>query len=574
MAEKYDVLARKSAPLSSALGTGMPVIPTRKDGSPDYMAGYMAYKEPQLKKTESLLKEQGEFEGLQREEEVRQKGVLATGKAANLRKLKSDIEESQTAKDLTTLEDQYMHAAFVPTQATMGEMAALFSLFGVTGMLIGAGGKGNAQAAMSAMSGMMKGYREGNEDLYKREKATFDENLKVMGQRKEVLSKRLEQIAKLATMDKEAADQDLDALLAEQGADFYKKYKDKFGLAKLIELDKEVNKTYDKKYDFVVKEDERVREEARRREEKLADEARRKQDKIEAEQRALQDKEALARYAFNLKGGAGGVGGGGAAVGMSPKELFENSAIAIANYAQKPPALRDPQRNALLARARQINPTYNEAGYGDRDVAYRNWINPNGAGFKQIAAFTTVAGHLDTLDKLGDALKNNDTQAINRAYNWFQTATGDKSVTNFNAAKQAVAAETVKAITGTAAALRDREEAAAIFDAVQSPAQLKGAINTVKELINSRLQTSKTLFEATTGRNNFEELLPPIVKETFQAGKYPQAAAPALTGAAAIPTSAAQPSSQQIDIRTYPVIGTTPDGRKVHQAPNGKKYVE
>lgn len=319
MAEKYDVLAQKSAPLSSALGTDMPVIPTRKDGSPDYMAGYMAYKEPQLKKTESLLKEQGEFEGLQREEEVRQKGVLATGKAANLRKLKSDIEESQTAKDLTTLEDQYMHAAFVPTQATMGEMAALFSLFGVTGMLIGAGGKGNAQAAMSAMSGMMKGYREGNEDLYKREKATFDENLKVMGQRKEVLSKRLEQIAKLATMDKEAADQDLDALLAEQGADFYKKYKDKFGLAKLIELDKEVNKTYDKKYDFVVKEDERVREEARRREEKLADEARRKQDKIEAEARAeaqrviddkrrLAEREEFARFAAGLKGGAGGAG--------------------------------------------------------------------------------------------------------------------------------------------------------------------------------------------------------------------------------------------------------------------------
>ena len=309
MAEKYDVLAQKSAPLSSALSTDMPVIPTRKDGSPDYIAGYKAYKEPMLKERKRLLEEQGAFEGLQREEETRQKGVLATGKAQNLRKLKSDIEESQTAKDLTTLEDQYMHAAFVPTQATMGEMAAMFSLFGVAGMLIGAGGKGNSQAAMSAMSGMMKGYREGNEDLYKKEKATFDENLKVMGQRKEMLSKRLEQIAKLATMDKDAADQDLDALLAGQGADFYKKYKDKFGIAKLLELDKEVNKTHDKIYDFAIKEDERVREETRRRTEKLADEQRRKEDKIEAEKRALRDREEFARYAAGLKAsGAGGVG--------------------------------------------------------------------------------------------------------------------------------------------------------------------------------------------------------------------------------------------------------------------------
>ncbi|NBQ84936.1 MAG: hypothetical protein EBU03_02280 [Methylophilaceae bacterium] len=300
MAEKYDVLAQKSAPLSSALGTGMPVIPTRKDGSPDYIAGYKAYKEPMLKETKRLLEEQGAFEGLQREEETRQKGMLATGKAENLRKLKSDIEESQTAKDLTTLEDQYMHAAFVPTQATMGEMAAMFSLFGVAGMLIGAGGKGNSQAAMSAMSGMMKGYREGNEDLYKKEKATFDENLKVMGQRKDVLSKRLEQIAKLATMDKDAADQDLDALLAEQGADFYKKYKDKFGIAKLLELDKEVNKTHDKIYDLAIKEDERVREETRRRTEKLAEEQRRKEDKIEAEKRALADKETFAKFTAGL----------------------------------------------------------------------------------------------------------------------------------------------------------------------------------------------------------------------------------------------------------------------------------
>jgi hypothetical protein len=301
MAEKYDVLAQKSAPLSSALGTDMPVIPTRKDGSPDYIAGYKAYKEPMLKETKRLLEEQGVFEGLQREEETRQKGVLATGKATNLRKLKSDIEESQTAKDLTTLEDQYMHAAFVPTQATMGEMAAMFSLFGVAGMLIGAGGKGNSQAAMSAMSGMMKGYREGNEDLYKREKSTFDENLKVMGQRKDVLSKRLEQIAKLATMDKDAADQDLDALLAEQGADFYKKYKDKFGLAKLIELDKEVNKTHDKIFDFAVKEDERVREETKRRQEKLEDEQKRRTEKIEDEARRLQNEKTLIKYREGFK---------------------------------------------------------------------------------------------------------------------------------------------------------------------------------------------------------------------------------------------------------------------------------
>ena len=353
MAEKYDVLAQKSAPLSSALGTDMPVIPTRKDGSPDYLSAYEAFKKPQLAKTEGLYKEQSEFEALQREEGARQEGKLAAGKAENIRKQKKDIEESQTSKDLTTLEDQYMHAAFVPTQATMGEMAALFSLIGVTGMLIGAGSKGNSQAAMSAMSGTMKGYREGNEDLYKKEKATFDENLKVMSQRKEMLTRRLEQIAKLATMDKDAADEELTVLLAGEKADFYKAYKDKFGLPKLIELDKEVNKTYERRFDFVVKENERVRKEERRRQEKLEDEQRRKEDAKEKARQALIDRKELASYVAGLPGKTSG--------GALPKDAktrdehrFRYSAIE--NVKDVLQDLKDPKIRKLIGPENQYMP--------------------------------------------------------------------------------------------------------------------------------------------------------------------------------------------------------------------------
>jgi hypothetical protein len=413
------------------------------------------------------------------------------------------------------------------------------------------------------MNGMLEGHQKGREDVFKQEKVKFDENFKALQSKATFLENELRHSLEEFTRDKRASDERAAAAFAEAGADFMKTYAEKNGLVAAYERAKEVRKAADKAVT-----DEQTRQ--RRIEDKIDAEARAEAQRVIDDRRRLAEREEFARFAAGLKGG-----GGAAVSGISPEELFEDAAKAIANYAEKPPALRDPQRNALLAKARQINPTYNEAGYGDRDIAYRNWINPNGAGFKQIAAFTTVAGHLETLNKLGDALKNNDTQAINSAYNWFQTATGDPSVTNFNAAKQAVAAETIKAITGTAGALRDREEAAAIFGAVQSPAQLKGAISTVKELINSRLQTSQAMFEAGTGRTNFDELLPPVVKQTFRAGKGAfQAAAPALTGAAAIPTGAAKPSSQQVDIKTYPVIGKTPDGRPVHQAPDGKKYVE
>jgi hypothetical protein len=543
MAEKLLKLATPQDPLQE-------LIKQKNTASQEELAASQKVTELETKKAQN--------EAERAATQARAKETATTELTARQAEREKPIKEEKGSID-----KQLMNASFEPSKENLESQVALFSLINVIGFAIGSGGKQNAQQAMSAMNGMLEGHQKGREDVFKQEKVKFDSNFKALQSKATFLENELRHSLEEFTRDKRAADERAAAAFAEAGADFMKTYAEKNGLVAAYERAKEIRKAADKAVT-----DEQTRQQ--RIQDKIDAEARAEAQRVIDDRRRLAEREEFARFAAGLKGG-----GGAAVSGMSPKELFEDAAKAIANYAEKPPALRDPQRNALLARARQINPNYNEAGYGDRDIAYRNWINPNGAGFKQIAAFTTVAGHLETLDKLGVALKNNDTQAINSAYNWFQAATGDPAVTNFNAAKQAVAAETIKAITGTAGALRDREEAAAIFGAVQSPAQLKGAINTVKELINSRLQTSQAMFEAGTGRTNFDELLPPVVKQTFRAGKgASQIAAPALTGAAAIPTSAAKPSSQQVDIKTYPVIGKTPDGRPVHQAPDGKKYVE
>jgi hypothetical protein len=513
------------------------------------MKEVLGIQEPYMREKARLIPEIGAARGAVEEAKQAQQFIGAEGEVAATKGFaaaeKSAMQQYQGKMEREPL------PAFVPSKENAQDLAALFSMVSVIGMLVGGGAKENAQASMSAMNGMLEGHQKGRADLYKKELSEFDKNFKSMVQKHAEFRKEMEDAVKLASTDKEGAMADAKLAAVKAGSNIVKAMLEQGRLVDSYKLVDESMSLSDK----AVEAEAKIRADAAK--------------EAAAERRHREDMKQRMDIA-KMRGGAGA-----AVSGISPKELFEDAAKAIANYAEKPPALRDPQRNALLARARQINPNYNEAGYGDRDIAYRNWINPNGAGFKQIAAFTTVAGHLETLDKLGVALKNNDTQAINSAYNWFQTATGDPAVTNFNAAKQAVAAETIKAITGTAGALRDREEAAAIFGAVQSPAQLKGAIGTVKELINSRLQTSQAMFEAGTGRQNFDELLPPIVKQTFRAGKgLPQAAAPALTGAAAIPTGAAKPSSQQVDIKTYPVIGKTPDGRPVHQAPDGKKYVE
>jgi len=534
-----------SAKTSQALGITDPIkdLTSKRDTAVQEELGAGAkLQELETKKAESEAKRTSE----QAQEKVRSTEELTQRQAER----EAPIREQKSAIDKALMDEH-----FAPSKENLQDQAALFSLINVIGFAIGTGGKQNAVQAMYAMNGMLEGHQKGRADLFKEEQVKFDKNFKALQQKATFLETELRHSLEEFTRDKRAADERASAAFASAGADFMKIYADKNGLVAAYERAKEVRKSLDKAI-----EGERVRKE-------------RIEDKAVADARHLAEMKELKQFGASLKGGGGRAGDSG----LSQKEIFEDTAKAIANYGEKPPALRDPQRNALLSRARQLNPNYNEAGYGDRDIAYRNWTNPNGYGAKQIAAFTTVAGHLDTLGKLADALNNKDTPAINSALNWFQTATGDANVTNFNAAKQAVAAETIKAITGTAGALRDREEAQAIFSAAQSPVQIKGAINTVKELINSRLETSAAMYETGTGRKNFDDLLPPVVKQTFRkksSGLYPASSLPPASIDSSIPTGRPQPVSTQVDIRTYPVIGTTPDGRPVHQSPDGKKYVE
>lgn len=393
------------------------------------------------------------------------------------------------------LGESMMNAHFEPSKENLADQAALFSLINVIGFAIGAGGKQNAQAAMSAMNGMLEGHQQGRADVFKEERAVFDKNIKALQQRAAFVEKELAKSLQEYTRDKDAGLQRADVTFAQAQADFMKTYAQKNGLVKAYEMAKEVRKNLDKAVE---------KEQARQiRNEDIA-----RRD-FEHRQLILATRQPKSETSGTTPASA------------NVTSDIESSAQAIANYAQKPPGLRDKTRPQIMARVRQINPEYNEMDYGQRDLAMRNYTNPNGTGAKQLQAFTTVAGHLESLERLGEALNNKDTQLANRVLNYIAVQTGQPNVTNFNAAKQAVAGEVVKAITGTAGALADRKEAEQIFNEIQSPEQLQGAIDTVKELIYSRLDTTRKHYESATGRHDFETRLPDIVKQTFIDKKRP-----------------------------------------------------
>lgn len=126
---------------------------------------------------------------------------------------------------------------------------------------------------------------------------------------------------------------------------------------------------------------------------------------------------------------------------------------------------------------------------------------------RQVNAFNTAIDHLGTMDKLSDALANGDVKAFNSLGNIVARQTGSPAPTNFDAAKQIVTAEVIKAVVASGGGVTERQEAERNFAAANSPQQLKGIINTYKQLLGGQLNSLNLQYENTTGRKDFDKKL-------------------------------------------------------------------
>ena len=187
---------------------------------------------------------------------------------------------------------------------------------------------------------------------------------------------------------------------------------------------------------------------------------------------------------------------------------------AIASYETPLPPRPSGARNQLaaqrwdqlLAAVKKENPDYNAQNYSASQKAYNAFTS--GQQGNAIRSFSVAMSHLDTLQKLADALKNGDAQLINKLSNTYKEQTGNPAPTNFDAAKQIVADEVVKAIVGSGSgALGDREEAARTIRSQSSPAQLAGTIGTYKELMAGQLGGLRRQYEQSTYRKDFDRFL-------------------------------------------------------------------
>ena len=123
---------------------------------------------------------------------------------------------------------------------------------------------------------------------------------------------------------------------------------------------------------------------------------------------------------------------------------------------------------------------------------------------RSVRAMNTATDHLFTLQEAADALDNGNVRLFNSISNRISKEIGVAAPTSFEGVKKIVAGEIVKATTGAAGALGDREEVAATINAANSPAQLLDQINYYKKLMAGQLNSLELQFITGTNRSSSE----------------------------------------------------------------------
>lgn len=205
-------MADINAQAGQVLGVAQPPVANNQPKDLSDVQSYKNQLEGLIQQREGLTKGLGALnQGLATEQgaiaqgKQQQAEIEASGTAAAKQQ---QYNEQQTAqKEYKQLLEQNALPAFVPTKDSGMDLAKLMSSMAVMGTLMGRNGSGqSAINAMAAMKGMMTGWQEGRQDLYKKESDEFNKNynrmLKIHGE----FRQEMEDAIKLASTNKELSE--------------------------------------------------------------------------------------------------------------------------------------------------------------------------------------------------------------------------------------------------------------------------------------------------------------------------------------------------------------------------------
>jgi len=142
-----------------------------------------------------------------------------------------------------------------------------------------------------------------------------------------------------------------------------------------------------------------------------------------------------------------------------------------------------------LAFIRQyINPQYQEGDYAAASGLSKELASTRqGTAGGSLLSAGVASNHLDLLAEAGDALKNNDTQALNRVANKIGVAVGKSSAVTFSAIADQVNSEVGKVVAGGTPHEAELSKLAQNLNTDQSPDQTKNVIRAYVNLMSGRV---------------------------------------------------------------------------------------
>lgn len=153
-------------------------------------------------------KAEKEYGDLQTKKEVETARKTAENALDNANKQRTLFDKQ---KDI--LNGEYGH--FAPTRETATDIMGLFSMLSIAAMGAGNTGKYYGMNAMAALSGAMKGYKEGRDDVYKKEMTEYEKNLAAFNKHQENLLKGVQLARDMQSIDKDAAAAQFAAVIAQ-----------------------------------------------------------------------------------------------------------------------------------------------------------------------------------------------------------------------------------------------------------------------------------------------------------------------------------------------------------------------
>jgi len=166
-------------------------------------------------------------------------------------------------------------------------------------------------------------------------------------------------------------------------------------------------------------------------------------------------------------------------------------------------------------------------GAGGGDLLGKEQVRARGTGLRDfesggksgqtISALNTMTEHLNSAQRLAQALKNGDVQLINKIRQEFQKQTGSPAPTDFATIKQFLAGEVAKVATGGHLTEGEIKLAAEKLNASQSPEQLAGALDVMREVAGGKLVALNQDYKRYKGKTLAEDgRLTPATQKAFE----------------------------------------------------------